>query len=387
MNKARLSRRALLKGAAAGALLVGAGAGLGGCNTYYSPESGPAFAPWDYPPAGETRPEWLAAYAAVLAASPHNTQPWLFAIAPLRIDVYADLERHLGTMDVWRRELHIGLGCAVENLAIAAARHGRAPTVRLLPTPGDERHVAAVDLAEASPVPSPLFDAIPRRHTNRHPYLEAPPPPGLEAAMRALVTEPEVGLRWLAQPEEKQRFRAATVAATLAIVDDDEMIADSDAWFRHTEAEIARFRDGPTLDAAGLSTATRDVGKVFARQDAKTAGGYWLEATRTRQLGGWAFVILTTPADAGRVAELAVGRVYQRLHLWATARGLAMQPINQLAERRDREERAGLPQVAGAALAELLGDGARAQMLFRVGIPWEEALKSPRRPLDWVVRA
>ena len=66
-----------------------------------------------------------------------------------------------------------------------------------------------------------------------------------------------------------------------------------------------------------------------------------------------------------------------------------MQPLNQLAERADREEILGLPSVARAAIAELLGDhrGDRAQMLFRIGVPWEDGLRSPRRPLDWAVRS
>ena len=388
-NPSTLSRRAWLKSVGAGSLLLLGGHGLGGCNSYYPSEAGVAFAPWNYPPEGESRPEWLAAAAAILAASPHNTQPWLFAIRASRIDLYVAQERNLGTMDGLRRELHIGLGCAMENLVLAAAQHGRSATVRLLPDPSDETHVAAIDLTPAAPTESALYAAMARRHTNRSQYLESDPPPGLEQAVRTVCTEPGVHLTWLASVPSKQRFAEATLAATQAIVDDDQMNADSDAWYRHTAAEIEQFRDGPTLDATGLPTAQRNLAKLLARPDARTAGEYWIESTRARQLSGFAFVVLSTPHSAGREAQLSVGRAYQRTHLWATANGLAMQPLNQLAERADREEILGLPSVARAAIAELLGDhsGDRAQMLFRIGVPWEDGLRSPRRPLDWAVRS
>ena len=54
----------------------------------------------------------------ILAANPHNTQPWLFKIADTRIDVYADRARNLGSFDPFLREMHIGLACAVENMVL-----------------------------------------------------------------------------------------------------------------------------------------------------------------------------------------------------------------------------------------------------------------------------
>lgn len=83
-----------------------------------------------------------ATCAAVLAPSAHNTQPWLFRVAPSRIDLFADPARNIGTMDPLRRELQISLGCALENVVLAAPRHCKVPTVSLMPTPPDQTHVA-----------------------------------------------------------------------------------------------------------------------------------------------------------------------------------------------------------------------------------------------------
>lgn len=384
---ASTSRRRFLElvGLHAGLLgLSGAGlVSLPGCGVYRA-ESGDAFEPWSFP-GGEAVPERVAARAGLLAASPHNTQPWGLAIAPDAVEVRARFDRDLGTMDSLRREMHVGLGCCVENVAIAAAAAGRAPAVTLLPRPGDAALVARIGLAPAAPARSPLFDAIARRHTNRGPYVDGAALPGLEGALRALADEPRVGLRWLGEAGERARFREETIAATEAICGDAEMSADSGRWYRHGEEEIEEHRDGPTIDATGSGAATRTIGKALGRPSDETMNEYWLDATRGRQTTGTAFVLLHTSAESLREDQLRVGRIYQRIHLWATSQGLAMQPLNQMPERQDREETRGLPPRFGAVLADLVGRDRRAQMAFRVGVPWEDAPASPRRPLAWVL--
>jgi hypothetical protein len=71
--------------------------------------------------------------AAVLATNAHNTQPWLFRVSSDRIDLYAVLDRNIGTIDPLRREMYISLGCALENLTLAAVAHGFASVVQLMP--------------------------------------------------------------------------------------------------------------------------------------------------------------------------------------------------------------------------------------------------------------
>jgi nitroreductase len=79
--------------------------------------------------------------AAVLAANAHNAQPWHFKAAQDRVDLFADTSRSIGTMDSLGREMDVSLGCAIENLALAAPANGKAPTVSPLPDPADRTHI------------------------------------------------------------------------------------------------------------------------------------------------------------------------------------------------------------------------------------------------------
>ena len=86
-----------------------------------------------------------------------------------------------------------------------------------------------------------------------------------------------------------------------------------------------------------------------------------------------------------RKVTLAAGRVWQRQHLSATARGLAMQPLNQPIEMIDRERQTGQGTAWAKRIAGLTGDDWQATFAFRAGYASRPAPPSPRRRLADVV--
>ncbi len=189
--------------------------------------------------------------AAVLATNAHNTEPWLFHVSSDRIDLYAALDRNIGTIDSLRREMYISLGCALENLALAAVAHGFAPVIQLMPDPLDQTFVASIDLAPSQNAASPLYAAIPARHTDRATYAIQMVASETLAAMESLIELPSVSLVWFKSTEEKP-FSDFTLRATEAIIADPAQAADDFAWYRTSWNEVQTRKDGITPDAAGI---------------------------------------------------------------------------------------------------------------------------------------
>ena len=138
----------------------------------FSPFDGPAFEPWqDWKNQQLSGPLALLP-SAILASSPHNTQPWLFLVSDNQIRVYADIERNLGSFDPYLREMHIGLGCAVENIAVAAPAFGfqaavdyHDRTLTSIPDNGGAQLVASITLIKQTPAEHPLY------RIEKHPKL------------------------------------------------------------------------------------------------------------------------------------------------------------------------------------------------------------------------
>ncbi len=197
-----------------------------------------------------------------------------------------------------------------------------------------------------------------------------------------------IRVHWLISSAEQEAFRTLTIEATQAIIEDREMSEASFRWYRQDKKEIEAHRDGLTLDAQALGGLTTVLAKIMGRTSRETGDKFWLENTRKvhcKEVS--AFGILSTPALEDRASLLQTGRIYQRMHLTATALGLSMQPLNQAAERRDREHQRNLDAVFGARLAAMVGQGRHAQMLFRIGYGKGEVFHSPRRdPADTILK-
>jgi hypothetical protein len=392
-----MDRRAFLKGAGT-VTAVSAGGGLWYANDrgIFGVGEGRAYEPWkDWQAAGGEDALKLVR-AALLAASPHNTQPWRFKTGHSFIELQIDPQRNVGALDPYLREEHIGMGCALENLLLAAPANGYAASVDLIPgelssiTEGPQmERVARVELTPGVREESELYRAIPRRHTNRSLYN--PQKPLMRDFLEQLSCLPSKGesvrlFLFTGEAERKKIVRLSAVA-NRQLYSDPGVAAASDRWIRLKWSDVQKFRDGLTIDAFGLPPMTAALAKALPT-------GMLSRIVTQSQKEGYDKRMLTAPLIGfiavrnryDRAQCLQAGRIWQRAHLLATARAVAARAANEAMELVDFERSLRRPARCLAQLGEITGDPTwQPTFAFLMGYPVLTAHASPRRPIQAVL--
>ena len=310
-SKSRINRRSFLRWT--GASLVAVVGGLvwrSADQGVFSVGQGAAYEPWT---------DWRKApidgslglvQSAILASNPHNSQPWLFRVTSTRIDLFADLKRNLGTIDPLRRELHIGVGCALENLMLAASVKGFIPRLMLRPDPSDPSLVASIELRAGTPEISALYNAIPERHTNRGAYdPDRAVPAKLLSELRRLNLESDLDVLWFVGENRKQ-IGELMVRGSEALVADEEQSRDSFAWWRESWQQLQARRDGLTLDAQALPPIIEVVAKILPPFTREQNDAQFVTITRDRLVGtAPAFGLLVSRNPQDVTQQLNGGRL------------------------------------------------------------------------------
>lgn len=383
-------RRKMLRALGLGAAtVVVAGAGALSYRVFdtgvLDPGGGDAYAAWH---TWQDTPGPLGAVAAaVLAASPHNTQPWIFAVGPEAIDVHVDRTRTTGTVDPFGREQFVGLGCAVENLVLGCRARGLEPTVTWLPDGAGTGRVAHVALTAGPAVSGPLYDAIGERHTNRGPYDGRAVTDELLASFVGDDRFSGVAVQWITETSARAALGELLVDAARALTADEQQSTDGFRWFRGSNDEIQRNRDGLVLDGQGLDPLTLAAAKLLPASSRTAGDQFWVDQTRmVHTATAAAYGVITAVHPDERRTQLEAGRLLQRIHLAATTQGVALQHMNQITERIDREAATGVAPTFAPRFAALVPHDEVPLLTFRVGYPVRAARPTPRRDVTEVVR-
>jgi nitroreductase len=304
---------------------------------------------------------------AVLAPSTRNSQPWQFRVEGNAVLLLADLDRWLPVTDPSRRELHLSLGCALENLLVAAGCVGYQHALEYFPEAGIPSLAAAVTFTPAprsasAPAPVVGLETLRLRHTDRRPFLTRAVAPQVLEGLRSIPGEPGIRFSLSDAPVVRRVTDVLNVRALGNLF--------GSAGYRD---ELARVMGEGQLggswmanQVARVALSHLNLARLLARRES--------EAIQSAPLIG----VIGSLAD-GPVDQVRSGRFLERLWLTATAQGLALQPISAPLEVPSlREELA-------AVFPEALP---WPQQLVRLGYTSARgAHLSPRRALEEVVSA
>lgn len=342
---------------------------------------------WKGPMAGETDIRWIVLSYAILAANPHNKQPWIVDLTgSSSMALYIDQGRLLPETDPPARQIHIGHGTFLENLELAARHHGYRATIDYFPQGEysnaviEDKPVASIALQkDASLARDPLFDAILRRQSNKRTYTETPLSSDQLQHLRRTLGDPRLALTVTDDADAKQQISEIMIEAMRIETSSSDRDAETIAMFRFSDSERARYRDGFGVAESGMSGLKRWVVETFfvsrdkAEKDSSSFGQQSVGLTTDQAQSAAAFGWISTSSNT-RLDQILAGRAYERLNLTATSLTLAMHPMSQvLQEYRDMADL----QKRFLAFAEV-PEGHTVQMLFRLGIA-ESVEHSPRR--------
>jgi hypothetical protein len=363
-----MNRRAFLVGAGGATVLAGSGAVAWKSSVGSMAEYDDYAKRLRAPMAKQADVRELIRYAT-LAANGHNTQPWRFRVRGDAIDLLPDYAQRTPVVDPDDHHLFVSLGCAAENLAIAARATGRPGEVEIGRRDGSGAHFR---FANGPAKPDALFDAIPKRQSTRTDYDGRPVSAADLAALEHAAAMPGVRLILVTDRTRIGRIRDLIVAGNDYQMADPAFLRELKHWLRFNPRRAAATGDGLFSAASGNPVLPTVLGGpaldlFFTAQSERDR--------YVRHLNSSPGLAVFIGERADKAHWMQVGRACQRFALTATSLGLKHAFVNQPIE---------VASLRGN-LATLVGEpGKRPDLVMRFGfgptLPF-----SPRRSVDAVL--
>lgn len=266
---------------------------------------------------------------AIKAPSGHNTQPWLFKINESSIEIHPNLDKTLPVVDFDNRELFISLGCATENLCIAASCRGYEPKVSTI-----ESGTITVNLTKLDSVtPDPLFEQIAIRQTNRSIYNGKMILENTLNILKSINTESNVNLYFYRNGSlEFDSITNYVLRGNARQMQDKAFKEELRGWMRFNMKHQNRTNDGLSYAVFGAPNLPMFIGKPIISKAVNEKSQN--KGDKKKIESSSHFVLFTTQNNT--IEEwINLGRTLERFLLKSTELGIIHAYMNQPNEIRD----------------------------------------------------
>ncbi|MBA5764419.1 twin-arginine translocation pathway signal protein [Vibrio sp. 404] len=295
---------------------------------------------------------------AMLCPNPHNKQPWKVSLSKSNvIRIFVDEERLLPETDPYHRQIHIGIGCFVDSLIIAAKHFSMRPQINYFPQ-GEYDNLSleplpvvdiTLDVVKATvgedlhgeTLPNEtLFRELSRRQTTKIPYSPTMLPDSVLANLSHLVTDQQHYIKFISDHKDKTKMASYLVDAITIEESNKYRSLETINMFRFTNEEFAKYRDGFGLEQNGVSgikkwiAETMFISREKAERDPTSFGQQGINKVKEVVADNPHYALLVTKENS-RQTQIKIGEIYNRINLTCSHLGVAMHPMSQILEEYD----------------------------------------------------
>ena len=306
---------------------------------------------------------------ATKAPSGHNTQPWRFRRDGLMVEIHPDFDRRLPVVDPDDRELFVSLGCATENLCLAAQNIGYESSVAV----GDTGVIAVTLTEEVDIKSNPLFEQIDLRQTNRSIYTGEEIALDALKRLQAIRSEDGVSVHYYArQTKQFNDIEQCVLQGNTRQMQNESFKAELKSWMRFNKKHQDQTLDGLSYAVFGAPNVPCWMAEPIMSMAINTRTQN--KADREK-IASASHLVLFTTRENSRREWVNLGRTLQRFLLTATELGISHAYLNQPNEEAE----------IASEMARTLGlAGEYPTILLRIGYGERQAYSKRRSVKDVV---
>lgn len=272
---------------------------------------------------------------ATKAPSGHNTQPWLFRSHRDCIEIHPDFSKTLKVVDPHHREMFVSLGCATENLCIAAQSKGYDCRVTISNEGMIRIQLHAKEIGEDRQMPS-LLELISKRQSNRSVYNGKIIKESTLKELLSLQQENHIQIHcWEKGSEKFNKILQLILEGNAIQMNDLPFKKELKNWMRFNKQHEERFRDGLSYAVFGAPNLPQWMSRLI--MNACLTPRIQNKGDRQKLESSSHLVLFTVKEDIP-IEWMALGRTLERFLLNTTQAGVATAFMNQPCELHSLSE-------------------------------------------------